>query len=139
MSVEQPDALALLEIARQTLLEQVVPELAGDARYQALMVANAMAMAMRELRPTVRDSKAATRSLRELYRRLGAPDGSDGDGPDGPQTDLGSADVEVRFARDLRNGVFDGEAQQQVRKLLRARLEARLAVSNPRRVEPVAE
>jgi hypothetical protein len=47
--MEQPDAAGLLEIARVTLAEQVTPHLQGDARFKALMVANAMAIALRAL------------------------------------------------------------------------------------------
>jgi hypothetical protein len=44
---EMPDGAALLEIARRTLLDDVLPGLAGDARFKALMVANALAIAAR--------------------------------------------------------------------------------------------
>ena len=43
------DARSLLDIARQTLLADIVPPLSGDARFKALMVANAMAIAAREV------------------------------------------------------------------------------------------
>jgi hypothetical protein len=43
------DAQGLLEIARQTLLADIVPGLSGDMRFKALMVANAMAIASREM------------------------------------------------------------------------------------------
>ncbi|TFF41709.1 DUF6285 domain-containing protein [Pseudomonas sp. RIT623] len=46
----QPNAAQLLDIARQTLLEQVLPTLASELRYPALMIANAMAIAARESR-----------------------------------------------------------------------------------------
>ena len=43
------DATSLLDIARQTLLADIVPTLSGDARFKALMVANAIAIATREV------------------------------------------------------------------------------------------
>ena len=137
MSVEQPDALALLDIARATLLEQVLPELDGDARYQALMIASAMAMAMRELNPATvngreqRESEA--QSLRELYEHLQRP----GNEIDDEEENDGAHRVqrrEARFVRDLRNGELDAVPQHLLRQLLRERIEARLAVSNPRRL-----
>lgn len=136
MSVEQPDALLLLDIARATLLEQVLPELDGDARYQALMIASAMAMAMRELNPAtvngVEQREAEAQSLRALYEHWHRP------GNEIDEEDAGEADrvqrQEVRFARDLRNGEFDAVLQPVLRQLLRERIEARLAVSNPRRL-----
>ena len=135
MSAEQPDALALLDIARETLLGQVLPQLDGDGRYQALMIANAMAMAIRELTPGAVDYEPEAQLLRDLYGHLQAPDGED--------AQRTSARLEERLARDLRSGEFDGERQQLVRQLLRTRVEARLQVSNPRRwareVNPTAE
>lgn len=43
------DAKSLLDIARQTLLADIVPALSGDTRFKALMIANAMAIAAREV------------------------------------------------------------------------------------------
>ncbi len=45
---EAPDGAALLDIARRTLIDDVVPRLEGDVRFKALMVANALAIALRE-------------------------------------------------------------------------------------------
>jgi hypothetical protein len=45
--MEIPDGPALLDIARQTLLRDVVPHLQGDTRFKALMVANAIGIAQR--------------------------------------------------------------------------------------------
>lgn len=45
---EQPEGQHLLSIARTTLLEKVVPALPQDQRYSALMVANALAIALRQ-------------------------------------------------------------------------------------------
>jgi hypothetical protein len=135
MSAEQPDALALLDIARETLLGQVLPQLDGDARYQALMIANAMAMAIRELTPGAVDHELEAQLLRDLYGHLQVSDDED--------AERTSERLEDRFARDLRSGEFDGDRQQLVRQLLRARVEARLQVSNPRRwareVNPAAD
>ena len=48
-ATEQPGAEGLLDIARATLLRDIVPGLSGDARFKALMVANAMAIAQRAI------------------------------------------------------------------------------------------
>ena len=45
----RPTPAELLDIARSTLLAEVLPELAGPARFKALMAANAMAIARRAL------------------------------------------------------------------------------------------
>lgn len=46
-ATEEPGVANLLAIARATLLDAIVPQLEGDARFKALMVANAMAIARR--------------------------------------------------------------------------------------------
>ncbi len=46
---DRPDGAELLTVARATLLEDLLPELPPARRYDALMIANAMAMAQREL------------------------------------------------------------------------------------------
>lgn len=60
-------AAELLAIARATLLERVLPGLSGDARFQALMIANALAIAERALAaPPVaaRDDRALCAAIR---------------------------------------------------------------------------
>ncbi len=47
-AMEAPDGAALLDIARRTLLNDIVPRLEGDARFRSLMIANAIAIALRE-------------------------------------------------------------------------------------------
>lgn len=46
---DEPHGRALLEVARQALLDEVAPGLAGRPRFVALMVANALGIVMREL------------------------------------------------------------------------------------------
>jgi hypothetical protein len=45
--MEEPDAASLLDIARRTLVDGIIPQLDGDTRFKALMVANALAIAAR--------------------------------------------------------------------------------------------
>jgi len=45
----RPTPAELLDIARSTLLTEVLPDLVGAARFKALMAANAMAIARRAL------------------------------------------------------------------------------------------
>lgn len=126
MNDEQPDALELLAIARETLLEQVLPELAGDARYQALMIASAMAIAMRELRPGAIDLAAELEYLHGLYEHDTSPAGE--------RVEQALQRLEGRLAEDLRHGELDGGPQLAVRRLLRRRIEARIALNNPKRL-----
>lgn len=127
-SASGSSALELLAVARETLLEQVLPVLEGDARYQGLMIANAMAIALRELAPDRTDPAAELATLRGLYEH--APEEAGGATGEDPAALL--ARLEARLARDLRDGVLDGGPQFAVRRWLRARIESRLAVSNPR-------
>jgi len=72
---DRPDGAELLTVARATLLEDLLPELPPARRYDALMIANAMAMAQRELeaRPTVDERGALKHLASEL--RAGKRDG----------------------------------------------------------------
>lgn len=46
---DEPHGRALLDVARKALLDEVAPGLAGRQRFVALMVANAIGIAMREM------------------------------------------------------------------------------------------
>lgn len=126
MNDERPDALELLAIARETLLGQVLPQLAGDARYPVLMIANALAIALRELRPGAVDLRAELEFLHGLYEH-DAP-------PADERVEQALQRLETRLAADLRRGELDGGQQLAVRRLLRRRIESRLALSNPKRL-----
>ena len=130
MNDERPDALELLAIAREWLLEQVLPQLAGDARYQGLMIASALAIALRELRPGAVDLEAELEFLHGLYDH-GAP-------PAGERVEQALQRLDARLAADLRRGELDGGPQWAVRRLLRRRIESRLALSNPKRLRDSA-
>ena len=66
---DEPSGAALLDAARRALTEEVVPGLSGRPRYVALMVANAISIAAREIAQagTLGDANA---------RVLGGADGS---------------------------------------------------------------
>jgi len=46
---DKPDGKDLLEVAELTLKQDILPDLEGDARYQALMIASAMRIAKRQM------------------------------------------------------------------------------------------
>ena len=46
--INRPETRDLLAEARQVLLDSVAPELDGERKYEALMIDNAMGMAIRE-------------------------------------------------------------------------------------------
>lgn len=116
-----PKAADLLETARAVLRGTILPQLPPSARYEALMVANAMAIAARQV-------AAGERPAEEARLRLAAIYGV----PVEPAPDLGA--LERRLAADLRQGAFDrpGEARDRVFEHLWRTASDRAAESNPK-------
>ena len=114
----EPTDANLLETARTVLRDAVLPRLPSAARYETLMVANAMAIAGRQL-------AAGDRPLNEARARLAAlyavPDHS-------------LVDLERRLANDLRSGVFDAQTQRRATVFAHLLATARAAAeeSNPK-------
>jgi hypothetical protein len=106
----------LLEIARATLREEVLPQVPAETRYEASMVANAMAIASRELElgPKVRAEERTL--LAELY-------------PEAPEATL--AELQRRLCRDLRQGTLAPLRAAALDELLPRLVHARLTISNP--------
>jgi hypothetical protein len=118
----EPGAADLLEIARATILADVAPSLPEDKRYAALMAANALAIAGREIAAS--DSTAAELARIGALLPEPAPPGDD-------RTAIREATS--RLARAIREGRFDeGEPRTRLLAHLRECVRARLAVSNPR-------
>lgn len=115
---DEPTAPDLLETALKVYRERLLPELPAHLRYDALMVANAMAIAARQARAGRGPEEEARRRLSSLYGEDGAV----------------LADLERRLAVDIRRGAFDaeGEARAAVVEHLRLRTSAKVAESNPR-------
>lgn len=114
----RPDASELLAIARQTLLSELLPQLPASLRYQALMVANAMAIAGRESR----DGEGADAVEAQLLEAL----------LDDSEASL--IDARQALCRAIRQGRFDGSGSDQDRlfSALSAITRARLSISNPK-------
>jgi hypothetical protein len=64
---------ALLDIACETLVEDVLPALGGDARFRALMVASAMRMTQREVEQAPAVARARKAVLDAAAARLAEP------------------------------------------------------------------
>lgn len=129
---DQPDGAALLQAARALLRDALVPALPAEARHAALMIANAMGIAERQLRAGDTPALEEWRSLREL---LGLDDPLEAPTP--------PADGEVEAALPGLNRVLaqriragDADPGQPLRAALRHHLEfvalQRLAESNPK-------
>ena len=121
---DKPDGVALLEEARRTLLETLLPLLPPERRYDGLMVANAMAIAARE-------AAQGDASLREAVQRLSAlfPAAAANENPRAQLLEL-----EARLASEIRAGLCDapGARRDAVRDYLRYSVAARARVSNPK-------
>ncbi|WP_431858911.1 DUF6285 domain-containing protein [Azospirillum sp.] len=109
MSIDQPDARGLVEIALKTFREVVLPAVPAEQRFPALMIANALSIAERELKGGA-DAAAA------LGRLLG---------------EEGDADtLSRRLCAAITEGRFDGSPE--LRPVLWEITRARLSVSNPK-------
>jgi Domain of unknown function (DUF6285) len=119
-----PDAADLLTTARETLLKVLLPDLPPEKRYDALMVANAMAIAAREAAQAEAIRRAECAELEAFYQ------------DDAPRLDDPSEDrllvLSRRLAQDARAGRFDAAGEHRLRALLERQVEARLRVSNPK-------
>lgn len=120
----RPDAADLLRIARDTLLSELLDALPEERHYAMRMAANALAMAAREAESGEVDLVKELRLLSELY-------GEDVVQAAGANLRERIAKMNKRFARDIRDGIFDGACAQGVQALLMDQIRARLRISNP--------
>lgn len=120
----EPSGAELLRVARQTLLEELLPRLPQENHYAARMCANAMAIAARELEGAGGDPAAEVARVRRLLPEW-EPAGD---------IEAQAGEANARLAAAVRAGRF--EAPQEEAALfdhLRKTTEERLAVSAPRR------
>jgi Domain of unknown function (DUF6285) len=115
------DAADLVATAREALLNDLLPSLPKDLRYVGLMIANAMAIALREQHASSVVEREEEARLRELV--------------------AGSAqtlpDLRRALSTDIRRGRFDEGAQQAALVAHLARTAADwLAISNPKALRP---
>ena len=109
---DRPDIADLLETARKTLMEGLLPDLPPERRYRAHLVGAAMATAVRELAAGRGPEEAERAALSRLL------------GEDGDLEALNRA-----FAARLRAGAFDGS--EEAYAVLVGSTAARLAECNP--------
>jgi hypothetical protein len=127
--VGRPAAADLLDEARRTLLEVLLPLLAPDRRYDCLMVANAMAIA-------ARDARHGPRLLREEVSGLASLLAASAVAESHAPSQLHPLLMELarRLAQEIRRGDYDaaGQRREAVRRHLRESVERRLRLSNPK-------
>lgn len=121
----RPYASDLMRTARSLLREAILESIPREHRYQALMVANAMAIAEREAAAGDAHLKEELRLLTELYGEQASADA-------GASLEEKLDALNRRLAKDIRAGVLDGACAQGVRALLRTQVLARLRISNPK-------
>jgi hypothetical protein len=115
---DEPTAADLLETALAVYRDRLLPALPAHLRYDALMVANAVAISARQARAGEAPVEEARRRLAALY-----------------PNHMGSlAEMERRLALDIRRGAFDepGPSRDAVFEHLRLMAEAKAAESNPK-------
>jgi len=124
----RPNALDLIRIAREVFSEQLMGDLPPARRYAALMIANALGGAERELAANEAPLRAELERLTALY-------------PHAPVTDAPLAVLLDRFNRqlavDIRKGTFmhDRARREQVRTHLVQTTIERMRETNPKYLE----
>jgi hypothetical protein len=127
---DRPNAAELIEAARGFLEAEVIPSL-GDARlrFHALVAANVLAIALRELR-------GEEASLVEEWRLLTSLLGEAGELPCGAAALRdGVRTLNERVCSAIREGRFDGEGFGRAAEVLRLLVVRKLEVANPKYLE----
>jgi hypothetical protein len=122
---DRPDAAELLAIARETLLGRLLTALPEESRYDALMIANAMAIAARELEAGDIAEQSELARLNALY----AESSNDVSGNALHST---LVDYNRRLAADIRDGRFDDKLRVALLDHLEKTAVDKLAVANPK-------
>jgi hypothetical protein len=126
MTHSQRESARLLELARAVLAEEIGPALPQDTRYGARMVANAMAIAAREMIDGEVTARAERAALAELYEEPPTPPGR----ADAESLDEALTRLNWWLVAEIRAGRRDGDAR--VHALLRQAARARLRLANPK-------
>ena len=123
-----PDAIKLLAIARATLLDKLLPHIPEELRYDARMIANSMAIAIREQANGEAAAQTELASLRGLFGEHAKLVTSDA-------LEVALAGYRKRLATDIRNGRFDGAERAALLAHLAQTAADDLAISNPKALD----
>ena len=123
-----PDATELLAIARSTLLDRLLPRVPEELRYDALMIANVMAIAAREHTAGDAAMQAEVVRLAALLKEQCEPRA-------GVELISARSDLNRRLAAHIRAGAFDDRDRAVLLDHLAQTAAGELAVSNPRALE----
>jgi hypothetical protein len=122
---DRPDAGELLETARAAFIAEILPALPEAARYTGLMIANAMAIAQREIDAGDAPARAEHERLLGLFSGRLPPVAAAG-------LHAALKDYNRRLADEIRAGRFDGQERAAMLEHLRRTTEEKLAVSSPK-------
>lgn len=115
--INNPDIHDLLTEARQVLMNSLTPDLTGARKYEALMIANAMGMAIRELGQSEQARvEEADRAVSAFLEARSEP--------------IHNVECEASLAEAIRERRLDGR-DKALREVLRTLTEARLGVNSP--------
>ncbi len=122
----------ILATARQTLLKELLPLLPPERKYDILMIANAMAIAARELETGDQDLRREYELLTKLYK-----DCEVSEIDDLHKIEACIHALKKRLAADIRAGVFDDNKDmgETLHALLLELVMAKLRQSNPKHLK----
>ncbi|MEO6958804.1 MAG: DUF6285 domain-containing protein [Burkholderiaceae bacterium] len=116
--INRPRGDELLAVARSVLLDDLLPLIPADRAYDARMIANAMAIAARELARCRGVDDEVTERIAEFYRAIGM--------------DPSVIASEQSLADQIKKRHIDSVHARQLHALLLAVTGAKLAISNPK-------
>jgi hypothetical protein len=125
---DEPTGEQLLETARNLLREELLPALPADRKHAALMIANAMAIAIRQLKNGEDGERSELDSLSAMLRHGGqdVPAG-------GAELRRQLKELNQEFARAIRSGLADtGAWREAARKHLLEVARVKVVESNPK-------
>ncbi|MCK9988827.1 MAG: hypothetical protein AzoDbin1_05299 [Azoarcus sp.] len=126
---DEPTGEQLLDSARNVLREQLMPALPAASRHAALMIANAMSIAMRQLQNGDEPERAELRALEKILLA------GDGAGEAGAGTSMRARlkELNCRLSHWIRDGQADaGEIRDAVRAHLVQVARTKVGESNPK-------
>ena len=122
---DRPHAPELLHAAREMYSAEILPALPEALRYTGLMVANAIAIAEREIAAGEAPARAECERLQRLLAERVEPLAGDA-------LQRALASYNQRLANGIRAGRFDDQERAALLDHLRQTTAEKLAVSNPR-------
>ncbi|ENO85103.1 DUF6285 domain-containing protein [Thauera linaloolentis] len=129
---DRPTGAELLDTARQVLRDELIPALPADKRMSALMIANALAIAARQLQNGDDLERAELAALEHLLSEPFAPASGDTAAVRG-----GLLSANRKLSEWIRGGrADDGPLREDVRAHLASAIRHKVAESNPKYLGP---